>query len=88
MPVKRRIPKRNDTLAYEVWNSIFDSGYDFFDELADIGIETQRPGRPYDADALTAWQRYGARWLTENPQTEISWAETKFGRPWEKPDAN
>jgi hypothetical protein len=88
MPVKRRIPKRNDAQAYEVWSSIFDHGHDFFSELEDIGLPSQRPGHPFDADALAAWERYGARWLTEHQQTEISWAENKFGRPWEQTDAN
>lgn len=88
MPVKRRVSKRFDAQAYEVWDSIFGSGDDFFDELADIGLQSQHPGRPYDADALAAWERYGARWIEENPREEPSWAETEFGRPWENSNAS
>jgi len=88
MPVKRRISKRNDALAYEVWAAIFDCGCDFFSELEDIGIASRPPGRPYDVDALAAWERYGSRWLEQYPQTRKSWAEAKFGRPWENANAS
>lgn len=88
MPVKRRISKRHDAQAYEIWGSIFSSGFDFFDELPDLGLETDAYDRPKHDDALAAWERYGAIWLEHNPESSKSWAETKFGRPWENADAS
>ena len=87
MPVKRRVSKRSDTISYEIWSGIFNSGYDFFDELKDIGIGSQPPGTPYDADALAAWEQYGVRWLEQHLDRKTSWAEKRFGRPWENRDA-
>ena len=88
MPVKRRVSKRNDAHVYKAWSAIFDCGDDFFDNLKDIGIPLQRSGQPFDADALAAWERYGARWLDQRTRTEKSWAEDKFGRPWEISNAS
>lgn len=88
MPVKRRVSKRNDAQFYQAWSAIFDCGYDFFDGLKDIGIPTQPSGEPFDADALSAWQRYGARWLDQRTRTETAWAEDKFGLPWEISNAS
>lgn len=40
MPVRRKANKRRSTEGLEQWFFVFSSGHDFFDELAELGIET------------------------------------------------
>lgn len=43
----------------------FQSGFDFFRDLPDIGIETSKYGVPADDVAREAWQRLGKQFLDE-----------------------
>ena len=90
MPVKRRnLKRRVDAEAeYRVWSDIFDTGYDFFDELPQIGLRRQRPGQVDPELAREPWARLGKRWLAEHSdEARITWAEEQYGRPWEVDDA-
>ena len=85
MPVKRRTAKRRLDPAAEVaiWESVFDSGRDFFDDLKDLGVPLDQYGRPEPAAAEQAWQRLGARYLaTRTPNSRREpWALIQFGEP-------
>jgi hypothetical protein len=88
MPVKRRSPKRriDPAAEYEVWESIFSAGIDFFGGLPDIGVASDAYGRP-DADAAAAaWARHGSRYLVdhggERPIGRPAWALEQFGEPY------
>lgn len=65
MPVKRRHSKRRVQGAAELdaWSGVFDSGYDFFDELPDIGVETDANNQVPDDVLREAWERLGAAYL-------------------------
>ena len=86
MPVKRRTSKRRASpqLEYEAWEPVFDSGYDFFDELPEIGIETDNYSRPPLDLARCAWQRFGDQYLQthsrKNSRGNPIWA-MQFGEP-------
>ena len=63
MPVKRRKSKaRPDDL--KSWEMYFLSGYDYFDNLVDAGIVTDRRHVPRDI-AEEAWHRLGAAYLDQ-----------------------
>ncbi len=87
MPVKRRTSKRriNPAVEYQVWESIFDAGTDFFDELADIGVASDPYGTPDNDCARAAWGRHGARYVAEHGRQSGSgrmlWALEQFGQP-------
>jgi hypothetical protein len=87
VPVKRRHSKRRIDPAHEyaIWAAIFDCGYDFFGELAEIGVPADEHGRPDLEWAAEAWNRHGERYLAETADRERPfWAEREFGRPWER----
>jgi len=66
MPVRARNRKRRDQRAeIEAWNMYFQSGFDFFDLLPAIGVETNRYGVPDEDVARDAWQRLGTQFLDE-----------------------
>lgn len=84
MPVKRRVAKRRLSAADElwVWESVFDSGRDFFGELKDIGVETDAYGVPDIGVAREAWLRLGRSYLLKkSPETREPWAVRTFGHP-------
>lgn len=63
MPVRRRAGKRRSTDGLDQWFFVFSSGHDFFDELADLGIETDAYHCPSMEDAESAWRRLGDAFL-------------------------
>lgn len=82
MPVKRRIAKqRAISVADELqaWSVLFGSGFDFFDDLDDIGLPvSRREGHPM---AKEAWRRLGAEYLRRHDAAEPCWALDRFGSP-------
>jgi len=79
----------------ERWRGVFDSGYDFFSELAPLGIVDPTSvwppeGRPaaeraFLAAARAAWERLGAAFLAQwtpdehDDDDEMPWALETFG---------
>jgi len=61
---------------------VFESGYDFFNELPEIGIETDAYSRPDRTAALDAWRRLGRMYLDERCTADQDvWALAEFGEP-------
>jgi hypothetical protein len=90
MSRKRRINKRRASpeVAFQVWKDVLETGFDYFHDLASIGISTDQYGRPSSVDALAAWSLMGPRILAEwDLPDRQPWAEQEFGRPWEKANA-
>jgi hypothetical protein len=86
MPRKRTRYKRHNVRAeYEAWRSVFDCGIDFFEDLGDVGVPTDRYGRPDPEYAEKAWRCHGAAYLETHGRTrsrgELIWALTQFGEP-------
>lgn len=82
MPAKRRGGKRRLDPAVELgaWASVFDSGYDFFNDLSTVGVEVDSYGRPARPAVEIAWRRLGANHLAERPAGEtVPWAVAEFG---------
>lgn len=84
MPVRRRISKRRgdpDALR-KAWIQALETGFDFFGELADQGVETDHAGVPDLDAAREAWDKYGL-WVIagRDPQLGPAWGEQVFGRP-------
>jgi len=88
MPVKRRTAKRrvSPEREYMIWQSLLTTGWDFFDELHELGLEPE-PGTnnrtPVEA-ARAAWSIYGSRILAELPNRNADWhpwAQRMFGDP-------
>jgi hypothetical protein len=80
MPVKRRTPKRRASIEAEVkaWSDMFETGHDFFDELADFGVDDPR------ASAESAWARLGPMFMRDwkpSAAVAVPWAYEKFGAP-------
>lgn len=64
MPVRARRNRRRDHKAeLEAWGMYFSSGWDFFDDLTLIGVETTKWGVPDEDVARDAWARLGAEFL-------------------------
>ena len=86
MPRKRTHGKRRIVEAHrDVWEAVFDAGYDFFDELPDIGVSKDAYGRPDAHAAQDAWQRFGREYLLTHDRTGVRgepiWALRQFGEP-------
>jgi hypothetical protein len=80
MPVRRRAPKYKDTQP--AWEMVFQSGYDFFGDLPDIGVETDDYGRPKRGDAEIAWDKFGWSYLDQySDKYLVPWALREFGEP-------
>lgn len=91
MPAKRRNAKRRHSIAdlALAWEMQLTVGYDFFRELHAIGVALDERGNPSDEDAREAWRLLGPTILAERDQNEgPTWAERKFGLPWEMGDEN
>lgn len=89
MPVRKRNPRQRMTETLAVWESVFSCEYDYFRDLADVGIALDEYDRPDLEVARAAWLRFGPAYL-ELPRSQAlgpSWAERAFGRPWEMSDA-
>jgi len=82
MPVKRRKDRRKEAETLEKWDSVFASGYDFFEDLLTIGVTLDEYGRPPREVTATAWERLGCDFVSaRDPHLGPSWAETEFGMP-------
>ncbi|QJS31968.1 hypothetical protein ELH49_26245 (plasmid) [Rhizobium ruizarguesonis] len=83
MPVRRRAGKRRSTDGLDQWFFVFSSGHDFFDELADLGIETDAYHCPSMEDAESAWRRLGDAFLEipRHPEQGEPWALKEFVPP-------
>lgn len=85
MPVKRRRPKYRVDSAAELaaWAPLFDSGYDFFGDLAPFGFPGGDADEAVRAAAPEAWRRLGAAYLTSElyDPSRACWALETFGRP-------
>lgn len=83
MPVKRRTQKRrlDPRGEAEAWSCVFDSGWDFFDDLARFGVEVDEHGRPQRETAEAAWNRVGALFLADRADPREPWALRQFGAP-------
>jgi hypothetical protein len=84
--VKRRFDKRrvSPEREFEVWSAVFDTGYDFFDELPELGFPRQGHGKINPDLAREPWRRFGARWLAEREnerRVRPLWALEEFGEP-------
>jgi hypothetical protein len=66
----------------EAWAIYFTGGYDFFDELPEIGVLTDEYKRPDRAAGESAWHQFGAWFLAEyTPRHPDPWALLEFGEP-------
>ena len=86
MPRKRIHSKRHTLrVEYAAWSAVFDTGFDFFDELPLIGIPTDNYGRPPFDSAQRAWHRHGHAYLRTHSRTDARgapiWALKQFGEP-------
>jgi len=88
MPVKKRATKRRlDPVAEaQLWATMFTTGWDFFGDLKDVGIDDTDAARTAAPDA---WRRLGRNYLNRdmgadyNCGTLGSWALREFGEPEE-----
>ncbi|MGO7354654.1 hypothetical protein ACC703_05795 [Rhizobium ruizarguesonis] len=83
MPVRRKGGKRRSTDGLDQWFFVFSSGHDFFDELAELGIETDAYHCPSLGDSEAAWRRLGDAFLEipRHPEQGEPWALKEFGQP-------
>jgi hypothetical protein len=82
MPVRKRKNRRRATAGLEEWTEVLGSGFDFWRDLRDAGIETDAYDRPDREEARKAWCLYGAQIMGErDPQLRPSWGEREFGDP-------
>lgn len=86
MPRKRTRSKRHNLEAQRfTWESVFDCGRDFFGELPELGVATDKYGRPDPDEAREAWQRLGPDYLASHPREKSPgiqiWALEQFGEP-------
>jgi hypothetical protein len=83
VPVKRRAEKRRLVKSAQLaaWDGVFDCGYDFFGDLALLGLETNH-SRPPEEVIRAAWAMLGRDFLAARaPGAQPCWAEAMFGRP-------
>lgn len=95
MPAKRRTNKRRATVAPEAWAMVFQSGFDYFAELAPLGL-VEPCALPPQSDARAvaqaewegalrdAWARHGRAFMGAwEPQAgrALPWAAEAFGLP-------
>ena len=83
MPVKVRRPKRrvSDAAELEAWSTFFEFGKDFFHQLDDWGLDTDKARH---AAAPAAWRRFGETFMATWRPTVIRnepWAFEQFGSP-------
>jgi hypothetical protein len=85
MPRKRRTPKRRIDRAVELkaWTDLFETGFDFFDDLDEFGLVGDENKR---TAARSAWKRLGAEFMhiwREKPHFagQMLWAFEQFGEP-------
>ena len=89
MPIKRRHPKArlNEAAELGAWSELFETGYDFFQDLKPFGFIKNDADREARAAAPEAWSRLGesfmSTWQTQPRVREEPWALQEFGRVWE-----
>ena len=97
MPLKRRKDKRRATLAPDAWDMKFQTGFDFFEELAPLGIpnplrlppsseECAAANKAWDEATREAWARLGPEYMQrwEAPrghEGKMPWAFETYGPP-------
>ena len=94
MPVKARRSKRrlSDHAEALAWVTVFETGYDFFDELAPFGVIDPTSGaatgdqaearQAFLNAARSAWDRFGHHLLSNSPLSNAElWAWREFGEP-------
>ena len=92
MPVKRRKSKALNRSEIEAWGTVFESGFDFFQEVylltglqdlpSNSPIENRAEiRRQFDEGAKEAWHRLGAAWLATYEGDNEIWALKQFGEP-------
>jgi len=86
MPVKRRTPKarRDDAAELAAWSMTFQTGRDYFHDLAPFGIDGMDSAAVRTA-ARAAWRRLGARfmetWSPDPAGRQRPWALEELGAP-------
>ncbi|RWA62131.1 hypothetical protein [Mesorhizobium sp.] len=84
MPVKRRNGKKHVSAQVEAWAELFQTGFDGFGDLTDLGYTIEHDHPQKLADAPAAWARLGPAFLASRPEWwsgEPAWALQKFGDP-------
>lgn len=84
MPVRRRVDRRKAGEA-RAWAFYFLSGYDFFDDLDDVGLTAEVAA----SIAEETWHRIGREVIAHLDQMHVGfrpydrpiWAEQQFGAP-------
>ncbi|MGX5839758.1 hypothetical protein ACWGTI_03425 [Mesorhizobium sp. ArgA1] len=83
MPVKRRGSKKHISTHVEAWAEIFQTGYDGFGDLTELGYDILDDSQKL-ADAPAEWARLGAAFLSSRPEwwsKKPAWALLQFGDP-------
>ena len=84
MPVKRRAAKKHISVEVAAWAEMFQTGYDGFGDLSDLGYSGEYNDPQKYRDAPQAWARLGAAFLTSRPDwwpAKPAWALEQFGDP-------
>jgi hypothetical protein len=84
MPVKRRVDKRRISSDDErlAWAGFFDCGYDYFNDLPAIGVETDQYNRPDSETARAAWKVHGPTLAAGPfPRIKCGFALAEYGEP-------
>ena len=66
---------------FKHWEMFLTSGFDFFNDLGDIGLDAQNLPR---GAARAAWRQYGKQIMATfepSPHRPKPWGLLKFGRP-------
>ena len=87
MPPRPKHNKRRGGAGLEAWETVFESEFDFFGELADAGVEIDTNGRPSREAAKDAWHLHGGAFMEDfaakypNGAHFTPWAVLAFGAP-------
>ena len=91
MPVKRRASKRKPAISAEAFAVVFQTGFDFFSDLAPFGLREPVHVSPADREAARAawdaalrdaWAKHGHDFMrTHEPGQRTPWAVKAFGLP-------
>jgi hypothetical protein len=82
MPVRKRKNRRRAGAGMDEWTEVLGSGFDFWHDLRDAGVRTDRYDRPNIEEARAAWELYGREIMAQrDPQLGPSWGEREFGEP-------
>ena len=87
MPVRPRKRRASRASEIEAWRDVFECKFDFFNDLPDIGVNTDEYGCPDREVTQEAWRRLGAEFMVEwrsiehRPGQSEPWALLEFGEP-------